>query len=380
MAMAMSLLALTGCSLTQAPVTDIVIAADLELTGPMARLGNIYRQALQLRVEQINQSDTLGNRRLVLDVTDNRSDPAVSLANIGEASADPDVSALITGTCDTCLVTAAKAIDSAEIPTISLAVPTAVVQPLGERRYIFKVAPNVPDNAARIVAALGDNQVSAVAIVASDDDYGHEGAAVLQALAERREITVTAQRFVGASGTDLAEIASSVNETEPEAVVLFTFAPLAADVAGALRANGFAGGLYLDAAAADGLYLSAQEVEALRDAFLVFPSALVSEDVIATSPARSARRAWLRDYTSVYGTYSAFGSFAADAIDIIVEAILRTTGSGSSTRSDLRAAIETTSIDGLSGPIRITPDDHSGLRPQALAILEEINGRWSTSR
>jgi branched-chain amino acid transport system substrate-binding protein len=82
----------------------------------------------------------------------------------------------------------------------------------------------------------------------------------------------------------------------------------------------------------------------------------------------------------VYGNYSAFASSAADAVDVIVDAISRTPGSGAPSRGAVRAAIETSSVDGLSGPIRISPDDHSGLQPQALAILVEINGQWTTSR
>ncbi len=378
--LAAAMLALTGCGLSAPSMTTIVIAADLELSGSMSRLGNVYRQALELRIEQINQEGTLGNRRLVLEISDNRSDPAVSLANIGLASADPDIAALITGQCDQCLVTAAKSINATGIPTISLAVPTAVAEPLNERQYIFKIAPNIPDNAVQLVNQLSDDGVSTVAIAATDDAYGHEGAAILRALAERRDIEVTGEGFVAATGGDLAGLARSLNESGPGAVVLFAFAPLAAELATAIRAEGHSGGLYLDAAAADGLYLSEAETSALRGALLVFPSSLVSEDVIATSPARSARKAWLRDYTSVYGTYAAFGSFAADALDIIVDAISRTTASGSPGRADLRELIETTSVDGLSGPIRISPEDHSGLRPQALAVLVEINGRWTMSR
>jgi branched-chain amino acid transport system substrate-binding protein len=32
--------------------------------------------------------------------------------------------------------------------------------------------------------------------------------------------------------------------------------------------------------------------------------------------------------------------------------------------------------DGLSGPIRLTPANHSGLMPQALTVLVARGGRW----
>jgi branched-chain amino acid transport system substrate-binding protein len=38
--------------------------------------------------------------------------------------------------------------------------------------------------------------------------------------------------------------------------------------------------------------------------------------------------------------------------------------------------IETSQFDGLSGAIRLTPDNHSGLMPQALTLLVVRSGRW----
>ena len=38
--------------------------------------------------------------------------------------------------------------------------------------------------------------------------------------------------------------------------------------------------------------------------------------------------------------------------------------------------LETSQLDGLSGPIRMTPDNHSGLMPQALTTLVARGGRW----
>jgi branched-chain amino acid transport system substrate-binding protein len=38
--------------------------------------------------------------------------------------------------------------------------------------------------------------------------------------------------------------------------------------------------------------------------------------------------------------------------------------------------LETSQTDGLAGPIRLTPDNHSGLMPQALTLLVARSGRW----
>jgi branched-chain amino acid transport system substrate-binding protein len=105
---------------------------------------------------------------------------------------------------------------------------------------------------------------------------------------------------------------------------------------------------------------------------MVFTQTLAIDDVIATTPAKAARKQWFRDYTSRYGSYSGVAAFAADAVDLVAAAVARVGGD----RDRIRDILETSQIDGLSGPIRFTPDSHSGLMPQALTMLVARSGRW----
>jgi branched-chain amino acid transport system substrate-binding protein len=105
---------------------------------------------------------------------------------------------------------------------------------------------------------------------------------------------------------------------------------------------------------------------------MVFTQILAIDDVIATTPAKAARKQWFRDYTSRYGSYSGVASFAADAVELIADAVGKVGGN----RQRIRDVLETSQTDGLSGPIRMTPDNHSGLMPQALTLLVARKGRW----
>ena len=105
---------------------------------------------------------------------------------------------------------------------------------------------------------------------------------------------------------------------------------------------------------------------------MVFTQILAIDDVVATTPAKSSRKQWFRDYTSRYGSYSGVAAFAADAADLIADAVARV----GTDRARIREIVETSQRDGLSGPIRLTPDNHSGLMPQALTLLVARSGRW----
>jgi len=146
-------------------------------------------------------------------------------------------------------------------------------------------------------------------------------------------------------------------------------ATLAATSAKALR---YTGRIYFDAAAASDMFIPHAAVAATDNANMVFTQILAIDDVISTTPAKAARKQWFRDYTSRYGSYSGVASFAADAANLIGNAVAQIGGD----REQVRSIIETSQIDGLSGPIRITPDNHSGLMPQALTLLTARNGGW----
>jgi branched-chain amino acid transport system substrate-binding protein len=174
---------------------------------------------------------------------------------------------------------------------------------------------------------------------------------------------------------DLGAAAGRIVKVKPaaQAVIILASSGPAVQMAKALRSAGFTGRVMVGSAAADNLFLNGDAGPALDGAGLVFTPTFVSDDIIATSLAKSSRVAWFRSYLSTFGTYHAYASFAADAVGVLVDALNQTDHPD---RESLRTAIETTRLDGLSGPIRITPANHSGLMPQAVTLLVATNGRW----
>jgi branched-chain amino acid transport system substrate-binding protein len=370
-----AMLLAAGCSPAASAPEEVVIGADLELSGSGASLGKVYEQALRLRVEQINHDGILRNRHLSLVIRDNRSDAATSAANIKALSGDPTIRALVTGACGQCIVDSAKVVNDIGIPTIALARPTNVSTPVAERRFVFKLAPNADDDATVLTSELAAAGLQRVAVVGPDDQFGTDAIDALSRKFSRSGVTAGITERVAVAGADLTATASRIVKVRPavQAVVILAYSPSAAQMAQALRTEGFTGRLMFGSAAADGLFLSNDTASAMDGAGLVFTPTLVSDDIIATSPAKANRVAWFRDYLSAYGTYSAYASFAADAVGLVTDAIVQT---GRTDRESLRTTIETTRMDGLSGPIRLTPANHSGLMPQAVTLLVATNGRW----
>lgn len=370
---------LAGCQFGDAEQgggTDLLIAADLELSGAAAQVGQAYQRALELKVEQINQSGALGDRQLRLVVRDNRSDPSQSLRNIGDFTEDPAVSAIVMGSCSDCAVGAAKTVNDKGVPTIALAAAAAVASPVEERRYMFKLAPNATDTAAALAPELKRDRVRKVGLLHTADEYGQEGLRALNAEVTKIGIRLAKTQSVKVTDTDVSQAMAALTSAKPDAVVVWTRPEQAVLAARAAREAGYSGGLYFDAAAAGELFFENTGPDSAGSVNLVFTQTMVIDDVIATNPAKAARKQWFRDYTARFGDYYGFSSFAADAVQLIVNAAVRSDTAGVGNRDGLRSLLETSQMDGLSGPIRMAPGNHSGLTPQALTMLVARGGRW----
>ena len=182
---------------------------------------------------------------------------------------------------------------------------------------------------------------------------------------------------VKSTDTDLNDPVGELLAGKPNALVIWAPAEQTMAAAASAQAAGFAGQLYFDSSAAGELFLPADTAKSVNNATLVFTQTMVIDDVIATTPAKAARKQWFRDYTARFGGYNGYSSFAADAVQIIVDAVMKAGGVGGNfSRDAVRDIVETSQLDGLSGPIRMTPDNHSGLMPQALTTLVARGGRW----
>ena len=355
-----------------ADATDVVIAASLELTGSGATLGVEYEHALKLEVDQINASGVLGRRHLRLTELDNRTESATALTQVTRFVSDPSVTAVITGSCADCEAAVAKVVADHKVPMITLAPAVQLSAVTDSQKYIFKLGPNSTDDATALAAELVRNGMRTVGVLAPSDAYGRDGRDAMAAAMRKANITITVNGEFGPGDTDLSKAATPVGAARPDAVVVWAFPTQAGMAATALHDAGYKGKVYLDASAAGDLFL--EGTAAAEDgANLVFVPTFAIDDVIATTPAKAVRKQWFEDYTARYGVYQGQASFAADAAQLVSDAVIQ---AGTVDRAAVRTALETTRTEGLSGPLRMTPDNHSGLMPQALTVLVARSGRW----
>lgn len=351
---------LAGCGLLPADSPGpVVIGVDLNISGRGSHLGTVFAGALRLQAERLDRSD------LRLRIADNYGDPRVAALNLAAFAADPDVAAIVTAGCPECLA------QDLSVPVISLDATEQVAAPAAERRWVFKVGPNPGDHADLLSQEMAAAGVRTVGVIAADDLHGQEGRQWLTDAADRDALTVVLDQTLRTAEERTGAVARTV-AAAPEAVVIWLAAPLAAEVATALRQAGYPGRLYLGPLAVDEVFLTGQAA-GFDGATIVFTSTMVSDTLIATTPAAAARQRWWNDYVARFGTYHVHSSWAGDALLVLAHALDR---AGGNHRARLREKLESTRIDGLTGLVRFTPDQHSGLHPSSLAILTAAGDRW----
>ncbi len=379
------LLAGSSCSLTDdsADVPDLVVAATLELSGSLADVGAAHQRALKLQEEQVNDSGILGDRRLRVVVRDNQSNPDLAVSQITDFAGDASVSAIISGACSACAINGTKVANERQVPLISLA-PAGKVGARGQgtpdRNFVFKIGANGGDSVRALIDEIAPDapppgaQPRKLGVLYPDDDYGNDGFNATRDVIGNSGVTIADSAKYKADGSNLKDQVTSLvvdkpAAQRPEAVLVWALPAQAGPAAEALRASGFTGPIYFDSAAAGSLFLTSQATEG---ATTVFPQTLAMDDVIATTPAKANRRQWFEDYTARFGAYHGQASFAADALQVVVAAV----GRVGTNRVAIQGILESTETDGLSGPIRMTPANHSGLMPQALEAFVARGGRW----
>src|SRR5262249_30386344 len=155
---------------------------------------------------------------------------------------------------------------------------------------------------------------------ASKDAYGIDALTAMTKAANKASLEVGNPAEL-AAGANPADVATRFAGDRPDGVIVLAWPAAAAATVRALRTAGYKGRIALDATAAGPLFLAGDNGQYGES--LVFTQTLAIDDVIATTPAKAAQKQWFEDYTARYGSYQAQASFAADAVQIIVDSVDR---------------------------------------------------------
>jgi branched-chain amino acid transport system substrate-binding protein len=126
---------------------------------------------------------------------------------------------------------------------------------------------------------------------------------------------------------------------------------------------------------------------------VIFPAGklIIADDIPADDPQKEVLTQYRDDYEAIYGngTINTFGGHAWDALQMVVMALeelpvadpYASDESLRLTRAAVRDNIEEiTNFIGISGIFDMSSDNHLGMQPGSLAMIEIVDGKWTWSQ
>ena len=348
------------------------VGVNIELSGPAAVQGTAYKNAVELIAEQINADGGVGGKQLELIIRDNKSDPTEALQVAKGMIENDNVIAMVGGGSSPTTLSLVDYVEGEGVPIVSMGSSGAIVSPPEERTFVYKTPANTSQIVDVMVEDFEKRGIETVGFISVDNPYGDAGLEAFQAAADAGEVELVGTEKFQDTDRDYTSIVTKLLGTNPDAIVVWSIPPGAGIVAKNVKASGYEGQLYFDAGAGAELFLRGAG-DAAEDVLMIHPAVLVADEV-SDSPNAQVMKDFYNSYTEKYGEFSGFASYAADALGMIAAAVEET---GGADRTAVREALESLEYTGITGVYQMSPENHSGLSTEALAVLTVENGEWA---
>jgi branched-chain amino acid transport system substrate-binding protein len=372
---------LIGSPVTSGAQEAYKIGAIFSVTGPGSSLGIPERDTALMIEAEVNARGGVkgpdGKRHpLKLVIYDDASDETKAVLAAKKLIDEDRVTAIVGTTLSGTSLAILDTVQKAEVPLVSCAAAIKIVEPVAERKWVFKT----PQSDHLIVGVLVDylkaQGLTRVGWLNVDYAFGQLGWVEFEKAAQKAGLTIVANEKFGQKDVDMTAQLTRVKAAAPQAVVVWSIPPSAslatknyADLglkAPLLQSHGVGNKKYIELAggAADGVRFPAGKL-------------LVAEQLADNDPQKAVLLAYARDFEARYGPRNTFGGHAWDAVQLVAKAL----GKAGPDRAGVRAAIETTrGFVGITGVFDFSPADHNGLDRRAATMIQIVDGQWKLAR
>lgn len=384
---------IAGCAVgqpaqTSAPATSeegevIKIGFMAAATGGAAFLGEPERDAALMIKEQIESQQLVspdGTPRkieIVMYDTEGSGDVAIPLAK--KLIDDDKVVLIVGGTRSPVSLALVPIMQEAQIPYISMASSSEIVEPAAERYWVFKTPQSNRHTAPWQVLYVKDKGITKIASMYVNNAYGEDGRNAIHEAAAAEGVEIVLEETFEDADTDMTAQLTKIKASDAEALLVTGLPPAAAILTKQFRELGLDMPLVHNHGIGMKPFISLSGEENAEG--VVFPiGKLVAVDALDdTDPQKAVLQQFISDYEAFTGNpTSTFAGHAWDGLQIALQAV-EAMPSGLSLeeqRSTLRDAIETMEFVGTAGVFRFSPEDHVGLSPDDVVMVRIVDGEW----
>ncbi|HNT35756.1 MAG TPA: ABC transporter substrate-binding protein [bacterium] len=351
----------------------IKVGALFSVTGKGSFLGEPEKNTAAMIAEEINAKGGINGKKIELLVEDTESSEATAVMAAQKLISRDQVVAIIGPSTSGETMAVLRICEEQKVPLVSCAAAAPIVQPVAERKWIFKSPQMDSDCVVRIFEHMKTKGIDKVGIITITDGFGKSGRDQLLKLATEMEITVVADETYAPTDTDMTAQLTKIKASEAKAVVNWSIGPTQSLIPKNMKQLGMTIPLYQSHGFGNLKY-----VEAAGDSAegIIFPAGrlLVADELPADHPQKKV----LVDYKTAYeakfgGSVSTFGGHAYDALHLVAKAAVL----GAPTREGIRDGLEKIQgFVGTAGIFNMSDTDHLGLTKDAFEMLTVKNGKF----
>ena len=354
------------------------IGAIVSESGPGSSLGRPEADSIQMAVDEINKAGGVSGHQLQVQIIDDESQPTTAVNAVQQLIDKHPIAIIGSSLTQTSLAMIPKT-QPASIPLISLASSAQVIEPVAERKWVFKMPITDTQVATAMQAYMKKQKETKLAFIYRDDDYGKTGLQHFKDAPDGKSFEIASADAIASTASDATTQLTHAKAAAPQAIVAWTTLPSAGVIIKGYRELGLTPPIYYSDGSATGIFLT-QAGPALNGAYILSTKINVADLLPNSDPQKKILTHYIGDFLKNYpkdGAVSIFGGFGYDSVYIIKDAIER---AKSADAAKLRDALEHTTYSGVTGTFRISPTDHNGLAGDSLVVTKVDNGKFTIAK
>jgi branched-chain amino acid transport system substrate-binding protein len=357
------------------------VGAIFSITGPGSSLGMPERDTARMIEADVNAKGGVKGpdgkmHPLKLVIYDDASDETKAVLAAKRLIDEDKVSAIVGTTLSGTSLAILETVQKAEVPLVSCAAAIKIVEPVAERKWVFKT----PQSDFLIVSVLVDylkaKGLTKVGWLNVDYAFGQLGWVEFEKAAQKAGIAITGNEKFGQKDVDMTAQLTRIKATTPQAVIIWSIPPSASIATKNYADLGITAPLFQSHGIGNKTYI---DLAGAASNNVMFPAGklLVAEQLADNDPQKAVLLAYARDFEAKYGPRNTFGGHAWDAVQIVLHAMEKT----GADRAKIRSAIETAkNFVGISGVFDFSPTDHNGLDRRAASMIQIADGQWRLAK
>lgn len=354
------------------------IGAIFSISGANAFLGEPEKNTVSMLVEEHNKNNP--DKKIELLIFDDEGD-STKAQNFATKLIEEEKCLAVVG--PTLSGTSLKIIDIAtenETPLISCAAAAAIVEPVEQRKWVFKTAQSDKSAVGRLCRYIKDKGLKNIAIITVSNGFGQSGKNFLESMVGDYGLKIVENQTFGAEDSDMKAQLTKIKSAKPDAIICWGTNPGPAYVVRNAKELGITIPIFQSHGVGNTKYIELAG-DSVEGTYIVAGKLLIADTLVDTDLQKKVLLEYADKYTQRFNEPpSTFGGHSYDAIQLVIDAINSglVKGTEKEKKEAIRNFIENSkNFVGISGVFNFSETDHNGLSEDSFAIIKITNGKWA---